>query len=79
MPIIVSETLSDESLFFFNQTAGDPQAWVTSAVTGKVASCKMQMMNKWLPILLDRGVAVTTEAELIAAIQAQPDYEPYVT
>jgi hypothetical protein len=54
------------------------EAWVNSAIDGKVANCKKRMIDEWLPKLYaDESVTQipANEDDLIALIVARKDYK----
>ena len=56
----------------------DVEAWVNSAIDGKVANCKKRMIAEWLPKLYaDESVTQipANEDDLIALIVARSDYK----
>lgn len=56
----------------------DIQAWVTDALTTKIAACKKRMLAQWQPILIkdpDVDSIPANEDDLIALIIARDDYK----
>ena len=78
---IKKRTLSSFEESVLKNDLPDVQAWVDSAINGKVSNCKKRMINKWLPKLYaDDSVdsIPATENEIVALIVARSDYKDRV-
>ena len=75
---IKKRTLTSFEESVLKNDLSDVQAWVDSAINGKVSNCKKRMIAEWLPKLYaDSSVdsIPASEDEIVALIVARSDYK----
>lgn len=73
--------ISEIDVIVLNNDLLDIQGWVTTAVVGKVASCKKRMLVEWIPRLMaDLNVETipADKEDLIKLIVSRSDYKSRV-
>lgn len=64
-----------DSFYVMQQASVSLSDWLNTAMTGKVASCRKQFQNEWIPKLRDRGISIPAdETEFIALVRQQEDF-----
>ena len=78
MAFTITITVTDKEELYLKNDFLDPEAWIRSAVAGKIAQTKKRFINEWQAKVMADPEITTLPAEETAfanLIRARPDYK----